>query len=145
MDNNKVKQIENKLNQHMRIFNKIFKVGSAHNHESRVTGATNSNNTPAPPMYGLKKDHKEAIDPVNGPAVRNVVAANQLPNNPLSHFLSRIVNDYADAADIRTECRSSEEMRAAFDEYNKNDSETRLKCCVLSMDVEKLYPSMDWE
>ena len=35
-----VKKIENKINQHMRQFNKMFKVGSTHQHEENVTAAT---------------------------------------------------------------------------------------------------------
>ena len=138
IDENKVKQSENRLNQHMRILNKIFKVGSMNNQEGRITGATNSTNTPAPPMYGLRKDHKES-EPV-----RPVCNGSQSPNNPLSHFISKIVNDYADAANIETECRSSEEMRAEFEKYNEDEPATRRKCRVLSMDVDALYPSMEW-
>ena len=98
----------------------MFKVGTTNSHESRVTGATQSTNTPAPPLYGLRKDHKVTEDEVVGPAVRPVCGANQAPNSRLSHFLSKIVNDYADEANIATECRSSEEMKAAFTEYNRN-------------------------
>ena len=54
----RVKQIENVINHHMKQFNKMFKVGSTYHHENRVNGATHSTNTPAPPLYGLRKDHK---------------------------------------------------------------------------------------
>ena len=57
-----VKQIENKLNQHMRQFNRMFKVGTVHNQENRITGATKSINTPAPRLYGLRKNHKETLN-----------------------------------------------------------------------------------
>ena len=123
----------------------MFKVGSTHEHESRVAGATTSTNTPAPPLYGLRKDHKPVQDSVKGPPVRPVCGANQSPNSRLSHFLSRIINDYADAANIQTECKSSEEMKAAFEEYNRTEPEVRKQCRVLSMDVKALYPSMEWE
>ena len=63
----------------------------------------------------------------------------------LSHFLSRIINDYADEADIKTECRSSEEMKAAFEEYNQTNPDIKNQCKVISMDVKALYPSMEWE
>ena len=49
----KIRQVENKINLHMKQFNKMFKVGSTHGQEERVRGATTSTNTPAPPMYGL--------------------------------------------------------------------------------------------
>ena len=141
----KVKQIENTMNHHMKQFNRMFNVGSAHNHESRVTSATHSTNMPAPPLYGLRKDHKVTENMTKGPPVRPVCGADQAPNSRLGNFLSRIVNDFADAASIDTECRSSEEMRAAFEQYNNNNPEVRKKCAVLSMDVKALYPSMDWE
>ena len=145
IDIDSVKKIENKVNQHMRQFNKMFKVGSTHQHEERVTAATISTNTPPPPLYGLRKDHKTTIDREKGPPVRPVCGANQAPNSRLSNFLSRIINDYADNANFKTECRSSEEMRAAFEEYNKMDQEVKERCCIISMDVKALYPSMDWE
>ena len=140
-----VKQIENRINQHMKQFNKMFKVGSEHEHEQRVEMATHSTNTPAPPLYGLRKDHKIAEDTVKGPPVRPVCGANQAPNSKLGNFLSRIVNEYADAANIRTECKSSEEMRASFEKYNdEEEPAVKKQCRVISMDVKALYPSMEW-
>ena len=145
IDEKKVGQIEGQVNHHMRQFNKMFKVGATHEHESRVTGATTSTNIPAPPLYGLRKDHKQAESEFVGPPVRPVCGANEAPNSRLSHFLSRIVNDYADAANIATECRSSEEMKAAFTEFNGQTSqEVKKQCQVISMDVKALYPSMEW-
>ena len=144
IEEDKIKQVENKMNQHMKQFNKMFQVGTKNEHEKRVEMATHSTNTPAPPLYGLRKDHKATEDPNKGPPVRPVCGANQAPNSRLSNFLSRIVNDFADAAEIETECRSSEEMRAAFESYNDGDQEEKKKCKVMSMDVKALYPSMEW-
>ena len=56
-----------------------------------------------------------------------------------------MINDFTDCAENNTECRSSEEMRAAFCAFNKTNRQTRLKCQILSMDVKALYPSMSWE
>ena len=140
-----VKLRENQINLHMRQFNKMFQVGVDHGHEIRVTGATMSTNVQPPPLYGLRKDHKATTDEFKGPPVRPVCGANVAPNSRLSHFLSKIVNDYCDFEGIPTECRSSEEMRAAFEKYNETDMETRVKCRVISMDVKALYPSMEWE
>ena len=141
----RVKQIENRINQHMKQVNKIFNIGKSHDHQHRVAGATTSTNTPAPPMYGLRKDHKSFEDEQEGPPVRPVCGANDAPNSRLSHILSRIINDYCEDAKINTECKSSEEMRAAFEEFNGKDEGVRKKCKILSMDVKALYPSMDWE
>ena len=144
-ENDKVKKIENHVNLHMRQFNKMFKVGANCKQEERVTAATISTNTPAPPMYGLRKDHKEHQDKTVGPPVRPVCGANESPNSRLSGFLSRIINDFADSMDIATECRSSEEMRAAFERYNnEEEEEIKRNSAILSMDVKALYPSMEW-
>ena len=145
VEEERVRQVENKMNQHMRQFNKMFMVGKSHKHEARVESATHSTNTAAPPLYGLKKDHKPAEDPTKGPAVRPVCASNESPNSCLSNSLSRVINDFADTTNIQTECRSSEEMRAAFEEYIKTEIEVRKECAVVSMDVDALYPSMDWD
>ena len=129
----------------MKQFNRIFNVGAAHGHESRVTKATTSTNTPPPPMYGLRKDHKHTEDRTKGHPVRPIVGANEAPNSKLSHFISEIVNNYADAANIKTECRSSEEMRAAFEKYNQLNTDMKEQCSVISMDVKALFPSMEWK
>ena len=144
IDEGRVKKIENVMNHHMKEFNKMFQVGSRQGHEDRIQGATTSTNTPAPPMYGLRKDHKQHDDKVKGPPVRPVCGASEAPNSKLSHFLSRVVNDYADSMGIETECRSSEEMRAAFEEFNEREESERKECGVISMDVKALYPSMEW-
>ena len=140
-----VTQREHKINLHMRQFNKMFRVGEEHDHEDRVTGATMSTNVQPPPLYGLRKDHKDTPDKEKGPPVRPVCGANSSPNSRLSHFISKIINDYADHENISTECRSSEEMRAAFEEFNKREVETKEACKIISMDVKALYPSMEWE
>ena len=146
IEKEKIRNIENKMNQHMRIFNKMFRVGSNHEHESRVEMATHSTNTPAPPLYGVRKDHKTSENAIKGPPVRPVCGANQAPNSRLGNFLSRIINDFADAEEITTECKSSEEMRASFEKFNdEDDIEMKKECRVISMDVKALYPSMEWE
>ena len=146
IEEDKVRKIENKMNQHLKQLSKMFKVGENNDHEHRIAGANTSTNTEAPPLYGLRKDHKETKNEIEGPPVRPVCGAKEAPNSRLSHFLSRIVNDYADNADIGTECRSSEEMRASFEAFNEETSEeVKLESKILSMDVKALYPSMEWE
>ena len=144
-EEDRVRQIENKINQHMRQFNKMFQVGKTNEHEGRVMAATISTNTPPPPMYGLRKDHKTAQNDTEGPPVRPVCGASEAPNSRLSNFLSRIINDYCNVTKIGTECRSGEEMKAAFEKFNEEDDESRENCRIISMDVKALYPSMEWE
>ena len=144
-DEDIVRRIENKVNQHMRQFNKMFQVGKSHEQEGRVVAATISSNTPAPPMYGLRKDHKTAQDEREGPPVRPVCGASEAPNSRLSHFLSLVINDYCNVAKIDTECRSSEEMKAAFEKFNGGEEDAREGSKIISMDVKALYPSMEWD
>ena len=142
-----MKDIEKKMNQHLKQFNRMFRVGSAWGHEARVAGVSTSTNTPPPAKYALRKDHKP-VQPgqeKSGPQVRTLVGANYAPNSRLSHFLSRLVNDYADCKNSKTECKSSEEMRAAFEAFNQHEKEMRLKCRIISMDVKALYPCMSWD
>ena len=56
-----------------------------------------------------------------------------------------VVCHFADSIEKHNECKSSEEMRAALEEFNKCDQNIREKCVLLSMDVKALYPSMQWE
>ena len=55
-----------------------------------------------------------------------------------------IINHYADSADHTHECDSSEDMRAAFEEFNDSDIEQKELFRIVSMDVKALYPSMRW-
>ena len=125
----------------------MFRVGTAWGQLSRIAGASTSTNVPPPPLFGLRKTHKDV--PVGqeklGPKVRAVVGAREAPNSRLGHFLSDITNKYSDCEESQTECRSNEEMRAAFERFNKCDRGVKMKCKVFSMDVKALYPSMMWE
>ena len=141
IDKKTVKTLENRCNDHLKQFNKMFSVGATFGHEQRVANASTATNVPAPPLYGLRKTHK----PVPDPPVRPVCGASNAPNSRLGHFLSRIVNHFTDCTENSTECRSSEDMRAAFSTFNKLSKSTKLKCQILSMDVKALYPSMSWE
>ena len=53
-----------------------------------------------------------------------------------------MMDHYADSVDKHIECKSSEEMCAAFEDFNKLDKNVREKFKIISMDVKSLYPSM---
>jgi hypothetical protein len=135
------------MNHHLKQFNRMFRVGATWKHESRVAGASTSSNIPPPPKFAVRKDHKpvQVGQEISGPPVRPIVAANHAPNSRFSNFLSRIVNDFVDCEDSKPECRSSEEMRSAFEQFNMLNKDVRMKCKVISMDVKALYPSMMWK
>ena len=115
------------------------------NNEERVHLASISSNSSIPVLDGVRKDHKP-IQPGNetsGPPLRPICYANEAPNFRISHFLSKILNDYTDAVEDHREVRSSEEMRASFERYNSGtDPEAKKHCVVLSMDAKDLYGSM---
>ena len=143
----KVIETERHMNQHLGHFNRMFRVGATHGHEERIAGASTSSNVPPPAKYGLRKDHK-TVPPGRekyGPKVRGVCGAKEAPNSKLSHFLSMMINHYADSAEHENEFMSSEEMRAAFQEFNELSAEMRQNCRIISMDVKALYPSMRWK
>ena len=144
---NDVRKIETKMNNHLKHFNKMFCVGATWGHEDRISGASTSTNVSPPAKYGLRKDHK-SIPPGQehiGHKIRPVCGASEAPNGRFSHFLSMIVCDYADSIEESHECKSSEEMRAALEEFNNYSKNIRDKCVLLSMDVKALYPSMQWD
>ena len=145
--NKQVRDIELKMNQHLYQFNRMFRVGATWGHEERVTGASTSSNVPPPAAYGLRKDHKPVTPGQEhvGPDVRPIVGATEAPNSRFSHFLSKILCDYADSSENSHECLSSEEMRSAFEKFNDMDESTKKKCSIISMDVKSLYPSMGWD
>ena len=55
-----------------------------------------------------------------------------------------MIDHYADSVDKHSECKSSEEICAAFEDFNKLNKNVREKCKIISMDVKALYPSMIW-
>ena len=146
INENRVKEVEREMNQQLRQFNKMFSVGKALNQEERIAGASTSTNVPPPPQYALRKDHK-SVEPGQeevGPKTRGVCGASEAPNSKFSHLLSMMINQYVDCENDENECESSEEMKAAIEEFNKLDENIRMRCVVLSMDVKALYPSMKW-
>ena len=119
----------------------MFGVGSTWGQQDRVAGASTDTSVPAPALDGLRKDHKTLLpgQEQTGPPVRPVCKASQAPNNQLGYFLSRIVNDYADCAEHKTECHSSEEIRAAFEGFNNLDRDTRKKYRIISRRIYIYY------
>ena len=112
----------------------------------RIAGASTSTNIPSPALYGVRKDHKSVLPGQEsfGPPIRSVVGATEAPNSRFGHFLSMLVNNYADCEGHSHEFDSPEDMRAAFEEYNSCTVENRDQFRIVGMDVKALYPSMKW-
>ena len=140
-----VKKIEENMNDHLRQLNKIFNVGEKWNQQKRVAEASTSTNVLPPAFYGLRKDHKKVPDDrkEKGPPLRPICSAREAPNSRVSNFISKIIDDAADIIDDSHEVKSSEEMRADFEKYNREVSDTKKKKCkVLSQDMKALFPSI---
>ena len=67
---------------------------------------------------------------------------NDIKIDQRNRFVSKMMDHYADSVDKHIECKSSEEMCAAFEDFNKLDKNVREKFKIISMDVKSLYPSM---
>ena len=73
-------------------------------------------------------------------------AAREGPNSRISHFLSKVIRNYSYNIEDHHQFKSSEELRAALDEFNENTSENdKKKSVMFGMDVKKLYPSLTVE
>ena len=95
-----------------------------------------------PVTHGLPKDHKQL--PESGiPPSRAVCGADESSNGPLSDILSEVISQLGDIMDEDLDilCTSTEEMIAGIE--NVNLREDIKKIVAFSMDVEKLYPSLE--
>ena len=88
---------------------------------TRIKAALTHTNLEPPRLRFSMKDH-EKIQP--GQTVlpcRPLCAATESPNGQLSHLISIILNHLAEKMDQGTECRSTEELIAAFEEVNSHN------------------------
>ena len=148
IDWDEVSSIEKLMNNHLKVFNKMFSVGVSHNHEDRIASASTATNVPPPPLYILRKDHK-VVPPGQedkGPPGRPVCAAREGPNSRMSHFLSKVIRNYSDNIENHHQFKSSEELRAALDAFNENNNDDdKKKSVMFGMDAKQLYPSLTVE
>jgi len=123
-----------------------MKIGEAHGHVSRVRSSYNTPDCQPHPVYTMPKDYKPIKDNEVMPATRLVCVATSGPNARLSNVLCMILNVIADFEDDGTECRSTEEMKAAIGQTNINiKSKKDIEYILFSMDVKALYPSLNIE
>ena len=130
-----VADIEKRMNGHAIMFARFLRMGEKWHHEKRVKQAVTTKVGPIPLMFGLRKDHKH-VPPdrkKEGPPTRPVCGASSSINGPLSHILSEILNRLADVMDseIGTECRSTEEMIAGFEQTNNKERQSSEPCLYL--------------
>ena len=126
---------EKLINAHMMNWCRIMKF------DKKVAHNFISENNEIPPLYGLRKDHKDvpAGEEEKGPPQRPVCGAVVASNYSLSHFISTILQPVIQQA--KHPCNSTEDMLSRVREINET---VNLDNCVIgSMDVKALYPSID--
>ena len=100
--------------------------------KERIKGNMLSTNSPYTPLYGLQKDHKDCLDPQQGPVTRPICGGNIAYNHRLSHLLSMILDPVW----------NTEEMLA---EISRTNEQTLTDVIIGLADVRALYPSLDIE
>ena len=120
---------------------RMLSAGENSRHEDRIKDNMISSNSPIPPLYGLRKDHKFHHDVVAGPPSRPVCGADSSANFRLSHLLSLILSELWQRDQSGSVCMNTEEMMAEVTRVNSEDiGEDTI---IGSTDVKALYPSLD--
>ena len=163
----KVLSSEKSLNEHARMWTKMVSLGAENNQQDRCKETLTSRYNPIPILSGLRKDHKVTPDPVKGPPLRPVYRARVAPNSALGNIISQMVKGLGDelSSKIGTDSLNSEEVCAEVVKANfkieveksrrrqPNRKAKRLtrrekifteNIIMGSMDVEALYPSIQW-
>ena len=115
-----------------------------------MKSALRSKNALKPPLYGLRKGHKP-IPPGQeeiGPPQRPVCGASESSNGPLGEILSDVLNKLGDELEEeqRVLAYNTEEVIVEFEKVNEKSKRGEVdKLVAFSMDVEKLYPSLEVE
>ena len=142
---NAIKKIENKINRKTKHWIKMLNIG-ADQPRRTVSNLVNQENA-IPFISGTSKDHKKADDPIVGPDFRPIMGATHGPNTGLSQVGCLILRSILENAENTHELKSTEEMLAKFDVYNKNleNSSTvpETQKIIGSMDIQSFYPSID--
>ena len=108
-----------------------------------MQGALKSEDSPAPVMYLLWKDHKQYTTTA---PTRPVCAATVGPLTRALEVLTMILTSIMDDVEPVMEVSSSEEMQRAILDANIRIKEEKIPDpVVFSMDVKALYPSLDLE
>ena len=109
--------------------------------DKKVANNFLASNNEIPPLYGLRKDHKEVPEGEEGkgPPQRPVCGAVVASNFRISHFISSILQPVIQQS--KHPCSSTEDMLSRVKLVNETVDLTN--CVIGSMDVKALYPSID--
>ena len=126
-------EVDKILNVHMKLWCKIMNASDRLSHNYQTT------NNEVPPLYGMRKDHKEFDDLEKGPPTRPVCGAIVACNYRISYFISQFLKPLVKSAPEA--CTSTEDLLHRINECNNNNDLNNH--IVGSMDVKALYPSID--
>ena len=95
-----------------------------------------------PPLYGMRKDHKEVRpgDEELGPRVRPVCGAEDCVTKRVSYILCMLLSHLI--PENGTHCWSTDDLLSEFERVNSNQVVDK-EWIVGSLDVDSLYPSLD--
>ena len=133
-------ETERVLNAHAIRATRILRTGENHGHESRVRQAVTNMSYHVHVLSGIKKTHKN-ISPV---PVRPVCGADEANNQQLSQICADILMATSEIVDqeLKTTCRSTEEMMHGLTEVNKKKDEIT-NLVLFSMDISGMFPALD--
>ena len=140
-----LKRMENNLNKHSDYWVKITQAGKNTGQTKRIKGNIKTKDNQIPILSGTSKDHKIAVDKEVGPDLRPIMGAMVGPNVGLASIGNIIIRKIADEADVGHVSKSTEEMVAKVEEYNKNrekEGDNDENIIIGSMDIDKWYNSM---
>ena len=134
---------EKLLSAHAVMWTRMLNAGVDVGQQTRIKNNMVNKDTPAPPLYGLRKDHKvlPVGEEVRGPPVRPVCGAKLSTNSKLSHILCTILDPVWKCPENTTCCMSTEEMLAEI--CKANNQLNGQQPIVGSSDVKALYPSLE--
>ena len=86
------------------------------------------------------------MDPIkNIPDTRGICSATEGPISRLEYLSSMWIDPVVNNQRSITECKSTNDMKLNMDEVNKIPIAANRRRIVLSLDIEKMYPSLDKE
>ena len=138
-------QLQKEVNAHSLMWTEFLKIGEAtgeNSHQRVRENMISSDRTDPPPLYSLRKDHKNYSNQEEGPPTRPVCGATAAHNGKLSHLISLILKEIK--RNDETSCESTEDVMAAVQVLNREHTVLKgNKLMVGSLDVKALYPNLD--
>ena len=133
-------QIEHHMNAHSVALARMICAGELQKDSDRIHKNMILTDSQPPPLYTVRKDHKQHDNNVVGPPTRPICGANSSANSRLSYLLNLLISEVW-KRDTCTICLSTEELKSEIDHVNQLI--INRKVIVGSTDVVALYPSLD--